>query len=111
MDVLSEKVAEWHKDGYVERIVEPAWCTNPMTVAVKYDPVKEQTKMRPCIDLSRHVNKHFKTHVKMDDLTVAEELISLGDFMASFDLANQFFHVRLHPEARKYILWLCFAWQ
>ena len=103
MAVLKDKVAEWIEQGHVERIAEPAWCTNPMTVAVKYDPVKDEVKMRPCIDLSRHVNKCLKqTHVKMDDLTVAEELISPGDFMASFDLANQFFHVQLHPEDRKY---------
>ena len=103
LPVLKEKVEEWLQGGHVEKLDSPAWCTNPMTVAVKYDPIKGETKMRPCIDLSRYVNKHLKkSHVKMDDLTVAEELIEQGDFMASFDLANQFFHVQLHQDDRKY---------
>ena len=103
MPVLQEKVAEWHAGGHVEKLTEAAWSTNPMSVAVKYDPVKGETKLRPVIDLSRHVNKCVKvSHVKLDDLTVAEELISPGDYMASFDLANQFFHVRLRKVDRKF---------
>jgi hypothetical protein len=38
----------------------------------------------------------------LDDLTLAEELIAQNDYMASFDLANQFFHVQLRREDRKY---------
>jgi hypothetical protein len=39
-----------------------------MSVAVKYDPVKDEVKLRPVIDLSRHVNKCMKvSHVKLDD--------------------------------------------
>ena len=88
MGVLREKVQEWQEGGYVEKLKEPAWCCNPMSVAAKYDPIKDETKLRPCIDLSRHVNKCTKeSHVKMDDLSLAEELISKNDFMASFDLA------------------------
>ncbi len=33
---------------------------------------------------------------------LAEELIDKNDYMASFDLANQFFHVRLKQEEQKY---------
>jgi DNA-binding HxlR family transcriptional regulator len=105
MEVLKEKVKEWEDDGFVERLDGPAWCCNPMSVAAKYDPVKDETKLRPCIDLSRHVNKHTRvSHAKLDDLTVAQELISRGDYMASFDLANQFFHVKLH-QADKKVFW------
>ena len=103
MDTLKEKVAEWLADGHIQKVKHAPWCTNPMSVAVKFDPVRDETKFRPVIDLSRHVNKHVKvSHVKLDDLTVAEELISKDDFMASFDLANQFFHVRLNKADRKY---------
>jgi len=67
MDVLREKVAEWQAGGYVEQLAEPAWCCNPMSVAAKYDPVKDETKLRPVIDLSRHVNKCTRvSHVKME---------------------------------------------
>jgi hypothetical protein len=101
--VLREKVDKWHKDGHVEKLDRPAWCTNPMSVAVKYDPVKDEVKLRPVIDLSRHVNKCTKvSHVKLDDLSLAEELIDKNDYMASFDLANQLFHVRLKQEEQKY---------
>jgi len=87
----------------VEKLAEPAWCVNPMSVAVKFDPIKNETKFRPVIDLSRHVNKHVKeSHVKLDDLSLAEELVDKDDFMASFDLANQFFHVRLNAADRKF---------
>jgi len=104
MSVLKDKVAEWEKEGYVERLTEPAWCCNPMTVAAKYDPVKDTTKLRPCIDLSRHVNKCTRvSHAKLDDLTVAQELKSKDDFMASFDQANQFFHVKLHKADKKFL--------
>ncbi len=103
MKVLQDKVQEWRQEGYVERLSEPAWCCNPMSVAVKFDPVKEETKLRPCIDLSRHVNKCTRvSHAKLDDLSVAQELISKDDYMASFDLANQFFHVRLHEADKKF---------
>ncbi len=103
MEVLKKKVKEWEDDGYVERLDGPAWCCNPMSVAAKYDPVKDQTKLRPCIDLSRHVNKCTRvSHAKLDDLTVAQELVSKGDYMASFDLANQFFHVKLHQADKKF---------
>jgi hypothetical protein len=42
------------------------------------------------------------SHVKLDDLSLAEELIAKGDYMASFDLTNQFFHVKLNPADRKF---------
>ncbi len=91
MKVLQDKVQEWSQEGYVEHLSEPAWCCNPMSVAVKFDPVKEETKLRPCIDLSRHVNKCTRvSHAKLDDLSVAQELISKDDYMASFDLAISF---------------------
>jgi Reverse transcriptase (RNA-dependent DNA polymerase) len=103
MEVVREKVAKWVEQGYVEKLTSPAWCTNPLTVAAKYDAYKQEVKLRPCIDLSRHVNKHIKQqHVKLDGLDSAEQLIEQGDFLTSFDLENQFFHVFLRPEDRKY---------
>ncbi len=104
MSGLKEKVKEWEEEGYIERLSEPAWCCNPMSVAAKYDPVKDETKLRPCIDLSRHVNKCTRvSHAKLDDLTVAQDLIIKDDFVASFDLANQFFHVKLHEADKKFL--------
>ncbi len=33
--------------------------------------------------------------VKLNDLATVEVLMESGDYLASFDLENQFFHVRL----------------
>lgn len=41
--------------------------------------------------------------VKLDDLPIAQELISPGDFMTCLDLENQFFKIRLHPDMRRYL--------
>jgi hypothetical protein len=57
MSILREKVEEWQAGGYVEQLSEPAWCCKLMSVAARYDPVKDETKLRPVIDLSRLVNK------------------------------------------------------
>jgi hypothetical protein len=49
------------------------------------------------------VNKCTRvSHAKLDDLSVAQELISKDDYMASFDLANQFFHMWLHEADKKF---------
>ena len=95
---LRKTVSDWETGGYIERLTSPAFCCNPMTVAVQPNLITNVTKYRPCIDLSRHVNKFIKDFpVKLDDLTVVEELVSPGDFMTALDLENQFFQVRLHP--------------
>lgn len=95
MESLRDTVAGWEKGGFVQRLPEPAFCCNPMTVAVQYNAVLDTTKYRPCIDLSRHVNNAIRSStVKLDDLTVAQELISPNDFMTALDLENQYFQVR-----------------
>ena len=91
-----EKVEMWMAAGQVEKVEQQPWCTNPLSVAVKYDPVTDTTKFRPVIDV-----KELK--VKLDDLQTSEVLINKGDFMASFDLENQFFHVHLYPGHRKFL--------
>jgi hypothetical protein len=107
MKVLQDKMQEWRQEGHVERLSEPAWCCNFMSVAVKVDPVKEEHKLRPCIDLNRHVNKCTRvSHAKLDNLFVAQERISKDNYLAFFDLANQFFHVRLLETDKK-----CFGFE
>jgi hypothetical protein len=75
-----------------------------MTVAVQYNAALDTTKYRPCTDLSRHVNLAIaRSTVKLDDLTVAEELILPGDYMTSLDMENQYFQIRLHPSMMQYM--------
>gem|GEM_PF-3893740 len=103
MNVVREKVQEWKDGNFVEEIVGPELCCSPLSVVVKYDPVTEKTKYRVVLDLSRHVNQCIvESHVKLDDLSVAEAVLEKGDFLTAFDLKNQFFHVKLHPAMKKY---------
>lgn len=39
MSFVRKKVAEWEKDGFVTRLTNPAYCTSPLPVAQKFDPV------------------------------------------------------------------------
>jgi hypothetical protein len=104
MEVVRAKVGEWKSKGYVEQLSEPAWCNNPLSVAAKYDCTTGKIKYRPCIDLSRHVNKQLvEQHVRLDDLGQSEGLIEQGDSMAAFDLEEQFFHVEMNPQFKKYL--------
>ncbi len=103
LDIVREKLAEWVQEGFVEQLQEPAHCCNPLGVAVRYDASGDKLKYRPVLDLSRHVNLFVKDRsVQLDDLHQVADILVPGDYMLAFDLKNQFFHVRLHPEARKY---------
>jgi hypothetical protein len=91
MESLRSTVPAWEKDGFVRQQDSPPHCCNPMTVAVQYNTALDTTKYRPCIDLSRHVNLVIaRSAVKLDDLTVAEELILPGDYMTLLDMENQY---------------------
>jgi hypothetical protein len=101
--VVREKVAEWIQEGFVEQLHEPSFCTSPLSVAARYDSATDSIKYRPVLDLSRHVNNFVQTRpVQLDDLPQIADLIEPHDFLTAFDLKNMFFHVRLHPEIRKY---------
>ncbi len=103
IDFLRDKVAKWENQGYVQRLTEPAHCTNPLTVAEKYDLNTDTVKLRPVLDLSRHVNLLVEDRpVQLDDLARIEHLLEPGDYMTAFDLKNMFFHVKLHPSVWKY---------
>ncbi len=103
MEVVRTKVAEWLGQGAIMRLQEPAWCTSPLSVAAKWDAQTGQMKRRVVLDLSRHVNLCTEQYtVRMDDLTATEGTRQQGDYNTVFDLENQFFHVKLAPEAYKF---------
>jgi len=75
-----------------------------MTVAVQYNMASDSVKYRPCIDLSRCVNKLLvDLSVSLEGLSVAEVLIKKDDFMTALDLKDMYLNIRLHPSARKYL--------
>ena len=55
-DALREKVNDWVKEGYVEKLSTKPLFFNPMTVASKFDPVTNKTKLHPfstlCLSLT-----------------------------------------------------------
>ena len=105
---VQRKVKEWLDAGYVDQLPQPAWCNSPLSVVQKFDAVQDVVKERLVLDLSRHVN-HFlpDKHVKLEDLSVSEHLLDFSDYMASFDLKNQFFHVKLHPDMYRFFGFSC----
>ena len=103
MTLLKAKVAEWEKEGYVQKCISPPPFLNPMTVAEKIDLELGRTKYRPCIDMSRCLNKRVnKTKVTLDSLSNCEKLLLIDDFQTVFDLENMYFHIKLHQDSRKY---------
>ena len=95
---VREKVSEWAAAGHVLELAQPAWCSSPLTVVQKFDPVTDKLKERLVLDMSRHVNNFIADNVvKLDDLSASEHLLDVDDYMTSFDLKNQFFHIKLHP--------------
>jgi hypothetical protein len=59
MDFLREKVGGWLDQGFVEQLIAPAFCNNPMSVAEQFDLTTTAMKKRPVLAMSRrcHVNK------------------------------------------------------
>jgi hypothetical protein len=53
--------------------------------------------------MSRHVNNYVvMQNVQLDDLAATEAMRHRGIYQCVFALENQYFHVQLHPDARKY---------
>ena len=97
MEFLRSKVNEWVTEGHVKELTFKPNHIHPMTVAEKTDITTNITKRRPCIDLSRNLNKYVtKTKVKLDNLYICEKSLQKDNFMCVFDLSNMFFHGRLH---------------
>jgi hypothetical protein len=94
LKVVREKVEEWMEQGAALLLAESAWCTNPLSVAMKLDTAPGKENKRVVLDLSRHMEIFS---VKIDYLGGTEGLKKRGDHMIAFDLETQFFHVKLAP--------------
>ena len=102
--VLRQKVAKWLEQGYCHRVpFKPPVCS-PLSVSSKLDLSTGETKLRPCYDASRHLNKYLDVpKVKISDLSVSEKLLEPGDYQTSFDLENQYFHIGIHEAHHQYL--------
>ena len=96
-----KKVNDWLLSNSVEK-TKP-FCANPLNLVTKIDKVTGKMKHGPCIDMSHHLNPLMKEEkCKLEDLSVAEQLVDKNDFMCTLDLKNQFFHVQLNSDYKKY---------
>ena len=101
-DYLKTKIVEWEAKGFVKQVPVKPHCISPLSVAEKLDD-SGKLKLRPVLDLSRHVNLFFREeHCKMDDLSVSEVHITKDCYQAAFDLESQFFHVQINKEQQTY---------
>ena len=102
-EFLWKKIKEWESRGFCVRTQKEPYCCNPLSVAEKLDLKKKETKLRVCMDFSRHVNLFIPDQpVKLSHLHEAEKLLEKGDWQTSFDLENMYFHVRINEAFQKY---------
>jgi len=103
LEFIREKVKEWESDGFISQQAQPSLCVNPLTVVTKVDPESGKIKQRLCLDCSRYVNKLLEHQAtNLEDIFTISEMELKDGFCCVFDLENQYFHVWLAPEAKKY---------
>ena len=82
----------------IEELVESPGIINPLSVSFH-----KSGRKRLILDL-RHINRLlFKNKFKCEDVSVAKEVLRLGDFMFSFDLKWGYHHIDIFPEHRKFL--------
>ena len=64
--------------------------------------------LRPVLDLSALNNYLFIPKFRMETPESVRQLVRQGDWAASLDLTDAYFHVLIHPSCRK---WLRFVWE
>ena len=103
LPAVREKVKDWLNSGSVEKVSSKPFCVNPLSLITKIDNGTNKLKHRPCIDMSRYINPLVKKEsCKLDDLNISEQLLNRFDYQCTLDLKNQFFHVKLNPEHKKF---------
>ena len=102
MPELLKIVKEWESQGAVTQLDYVPNIVNPMSISTTSDKDGNIIKYRPCLDLSRFINKFAKCEkIKFDDLTETEQSIFHGEFATSFDLENAYFHFYLSDKDKK----------
>ena len=72
--VAQKKVQQWVDIGAVSEVRDRPHVCSPLSVASRTDYLTGETKMRPCLDLSRHINPLLETQkIKLEDLSVSEK--------------------------------------
>uniref|UniRef100_A0A7M5XJR3 Reverse transcriptase domain-containing protein n=1 Tax=Clytia hemisphaerica TaxID=252671 RepID=A0A7M5XJR3_9CNID len=100
---VKDSIKKLLEDSCIEKVSEPPYCINPLTVA------ERNSKLRLVLDL-RHVNKFITkpNKFKYENLKQALELIDQNDFLITFDLKSGYHHVPINHIFRTF---LGFAWE
>ena len=59
-------------------------------------------KIRLVLEL-RHVNKHTKQQILLQNLSTLSEILNKGDYFTTFHLTSDYHHIELHPENCQFI--------
>ena len=96
-DFVESAINDLISNDFATEVFEPPVIINPLSVSIQ-----KSGKKRLILDL-RHVNQFlYKCRFRCEDLSIAKEILSAGDFMFTFDLKSGYHHVEIFPEHRKY---------
>ena len=92
-----EELLRLEKLGCISSVKERPEVILPLSVVFS-------KKYRLVVDASRHLNPYMQDRkIKLETLEVCEDSIKEGDFQMCSDLDSGYWHVKLHPEHRKYV--------
>ena len=103
-ELVNEEVSSMLAKGAIEEIPPSPGCYSRLFVVPKKDG-----GFRPVINLKR-INKNFldPPHFRMDGLKEVAILLRPGDWAASVDLKDAYFHIPLNRRSRRF---LRFGWK
>ena len=77
---------------------------SPLTVGRQNILESGTGKLRPCLSVSRLLNKPMPDEkLKLSDLSEAEKMVDNNDFLMSLELQTQYFHVSIREKQWKYL--------
>lgn len=83
--------------GCIRRVKTRPYLCLPMSVVFS-------KKSRLVVDASRHLNPFILDRkIKLEDLTVGEQMLKQGDFQTSADLDSGYWHVPIAESHKKYV--------
>ena len=104
LSVAQSQVEKWLKLGIAYEVKTRPYVCSPLTVSAKTDYLTGEVKLRPCLDLSRHINKYLTPPaLRLEDLETAEKLLEPGCWQASWDLKSAYLHINVAPPYQKYL--------
>ena len=83
--------------GCIERVDKQPYITLPLSVVFS-------KKLRLVVDASRHLNPFLKSRkIKLEDLSVNEQILKQGDYQITTDLDSGYWHVPLSDDMKQYV--------